>query len=944
MSIKTLGVLFLGVGSFAWAATVANFDDLKDGATLLIDDFSDGDLTSNLGYPWKTNMDAAGGEGTSVQKPEITTGNTSSAIANGEPFNALKMAYVLGTPCEDEGCYTPLVSISAYVAPVDDDVPTGRDISRCSELHYDYRGANHVVILYDYDAPDIGYMTHQSRLMKSSENWTSVKIVLKGMSVPDWVEEEPRDIETSLKKASSFLWQVQSTKEKGSLEIANVRCVNVVPPPVAYINQVGYRPDDVKMFTLSGSSGNVEILDKDNKVVLTVTPSEASTWQPAGMNVRQVDFTKLDKAGTYKIKAGGVVLREDLKILEKTYEDVVKKALKWYYYQRASIELIDDYAGDWAREAGHTDPTVTLHSSTGETGSIKSSKGWYDAGDYGRYTVNSGISTYTLLALYEHYPEYFKALKWNIPADGKLPDLLAEIKWNLEWMLTMQAKDGGVYHKLTSLDFEGTIMPAEDISLQYAIGKSTAGTFDFAAVMAVSARVYKAFDEEFAAKCLEAAKAAYAWGLKNPSQNYTENPSDVKTGEYKDDDPSDEKLFAGTELFVTTGEAEYRQNGTSPIVPYWGGMGGIATYDKAIRATDFEDGATAKAAILQTADEFVKRVGSGFGVVMANDDFTWGSNSVAANQGVWLLHAYYITGEKKYYEAAVKVVDYLLGKNPNDMSFVTGTGTTSPMHPHHRPSQSDGIDDPVPGMLVGGPQPGLDDKGLCSDYSTGFPATTYNDDDCSYATNEVAINWNAPLAYLTGAIEAINAGYLPEFAVKQSSSSSAVEGQSSSASVSSSSNSTEVSSSSTKSEAKSSSSAKTNAKSSSSTKSEAKSCSSAKTNAKSSSSTKSEAKSSSSGKTNTKSSSSTKNDKSLVNELRFDRVKFTFANNALTVVQPKPSMVQVRVFDMTGHLLDSKKEYVSGYGTFDMNMLTQGNYVIRVSSEFDQRTARISIK
>ena len=50
MSIKTLGVLFLGVGSFAWAATVTNFDDLKDGATLLIDDFSDENLTSNLGY------------------------------------------------------------------------------------------------------------------------------------------------------------------------------------------------------------------------------------------------------------------------------------------------------------------------------------------------------------------------------------------------------------------------------------------------------------------------------------------------------------------------------------------------------------------------------------------------------------------------------------------------------------------------------------------------------------------------------------------------------------------------------------------------------------------------------------------------------------------------------------------------------------------------------
>ena len=843
-------------------------------------------------------MDAAGGEGTSVDEPKVTKGNTSSTIANGEPFNALKMSYVLGTGVD----YDPLVSISAYVAPVVDDMPTGRDISSCSELHYDYRGANHVVILNDYDAPDIGYMTHQSRLMKSSENWTSVKVVLKTMKVPTWVDEEPRDVETSIKNTSSFLWQVQDIETEGFLEIANVRCVNVVPPPVAYINQVGYRPGETKLFTLSGASGDVEILDKDDKVVLTVTPSEASTWLPAGMEVRQVDFTKLDKTGTYKIKAGGVILREDLKISENTYEDVVKKALKWYYYQRASIELTEQYAGDWARAAGHTNPTAQLHSSTGETGSIQSSKGWYDAGDYGRYTVNSGISTYTLLALYEHYPEYFKKLEWNIPADGELPDLLAEIKWNLEWMLTMQASDGGVYHKLTSLGFEGTIMPSEDDSQQYAIGKSTAGTFDFAAVMAVSARVYKAFDEVFAAKCLAAAKAAYAWGLKNPSQNYTKNPSGVSTGAYEDDDPSDEKLFAGTELFVTTGEAGYQQEGTSSVVPYWGGMGGIATYDKAVRATDFEDGAAAKADILETADEFVKRVGSGFGVVMANDDFTWGSNSVAANQGVWLLHAYYITGEKKYYEAAVKVVDYLLGKNPNDMSFVTGTGTTSPMHPHHRPSQSDGIDDPVPGMLVGGPQPGLEDKGSCRDYSTGYPATTYKDDVCSYATNEVAINWNAPLAYLTGAIEAINAGYMPEFAVKQSSSSSAAEEQSS-VSVSSSSESVESSS------------GTTVVSSSSGT-------------------------SPSSG-TSTSSSST---EKILASETHLDNVKLGYANGTLTVFQTSPSMVQVQVFDMTGHLLNSRKEYVSGYGAFDMGGLTQGNYIVRVSGKYGQRTARISIK
>ena len=154
---------------------------------------------------------------------------------------------------------------------------------------------------------------------------------------------------------------------------------------------------------------------------------------------------------------------------------------------------------------------------------------------------------------------------------------------------------------------------------------------------------------------------------------------------------------------------------------------------------------------------------------MAKDDFVWGSNAVAANQGVWLLHAYYLTGEEKYYTAALKVLDYLLGKNPLDMSFVTGYGTKSPKLPHHRPSTSDNIEDPIPGMLVGGPQPGGEDVGSaaewkCSDYRTGNAATAYTDQRCSYATNEVAINWNAPFAYLAGALEALNAGYAPSFA------------------------------------------------------------------------------------------------------------------------------------------------------------------------------------
>ena len=539
----------------------------------------------------------------------------------------------------------------------------------------------------------------------------------------------------------------------------------------AYINQIGYRPGDFKELALVDANGNVDFVNSAGQVVLSVTPKAASFWDASGQNVQLVDFSKLSEAGKYSIKVGGNVLRSDLVVKSQTYEEIFKASIKWFYYQRASMALEQQYAGKWSRAAGHTNATVELHNSTGASGTINSSKGWYDAGDYGRYIVNSGITTYTLLSLYEHFPAYFKTLKWNIPAEGSLPDLLAEIKWNLDWMLTMQASDGGVYHKLTSLGFPGDVMPAQDNSKLYVIGKSTAATFDFAAIMAMASRIYKPFDASYATKCLDAAKKAFSWGQQHPNQNFTANPSGVSTGTYEDRDASDEKVLAGTELFITTGDASYKQSGTTEYISYWGDVMGLATYEKATHQAQFGgDANEAKQKILGTADGFANRAEKGFGVVMAKDDFVWGSNAVASNQGVWLLHAYYLTGEQKYYKAAVKVLDYLLGKNPLDMSFVTGYGSKSAKHPHHRPSTSDNVEEPIPGMLIGGPQPGGEDVGSkaewkCDDYRTGQAATAYTDQQCSYATNEVAINWNAPLAYLAGALEALNAGHAPEFAV-----------------------------------------------------------------------------------------------------------------------------------------------------------------------------------
>jgi len=137
---------------------------------------------------------------------------------------------------------------------------------------------------------------------------------------------------------------------------------------------------------------------------------------------------------------------------------------------------------------------------------------------------------------------------------------------------------------------------------------------------------------------------------------------------------------------------------------------------------------------------------------------------MAANQGVVLLHAYYLTRDTKYLDAAVSQLDYLLGRNPLNICYVTGFGRKSPLNPHHRIMNADGVAAPVPGFLVGGPHTGgqdITELWGCENYIE-YDATSYIDHYCSYATNEVTINWNASFSYLSNSLEALLTGEMVE--------------------------------------------------------------------------------------------------------------------------------------------------------------------------------------
>ncbi|MBV7536343.1 glycoside hydrolase family 9 protein [Duganella sp. sic0402] len=538
------------------------------------------------------------------------------------------------------------------------------------------------------------------------------------------------------------------------------------------LNQLGFLPGAAKVAVVpDGAVREFKVVEADSgKVVLTGLLGPAARSADSGDTVRQASFAALTKPGTYLLRVDGLPDSLPFKVSASAYQALNAASIKAFYFNRASIALDAKHAGVYARPAGHPDTQVLIHASAASpqrpAGSrISSPKGWYDAGDYNKYVVNSGISTYTLLAAYEDFPAYFQQQRLNIPESGNgRPDLLNEAWWNLEWMLTMQdPADGGVYHKLTNQRFDGMVMPDQAKEPRYVVQKSTAAALDFAAVMATASRVYAPFDQKLSARMLAAAQSAWRWAQAH-SRDYYKQPQDIVTGDYGDNDVSDEFAWAAAELYITTGQDEFYKAMRAPeqpaTVPSWSDVRGLAWLSLARHRQKLTPAAD-QPLIASRIDKLAQQLADGwrqspYGISMQTSDFVWGSNAVALNQAMVLLHGYRLNGKRVYLDAAQSSLDYVLGRNALDMSFVTGYGARATLHPHHRPSEADGIAAPVPGFLAGGPQPGQQDKTHCPQpYPSALPAKSYLDHVCSYASNEVTINWNAPLVYVSAGLQAL---------------------------------------------------------------------------------------------------------------------------------------------------------------------------------------------
>jgi endoglucanase len=569
---------------------------------------------------------------------------------------------------------------------------------------------------------------------------------------------------------------------------------DAAPPPVpnVLVNQVGYLPELTKWavvrtdataplaWKLLGEHG--EVLAGGTTIVHGADPS-------SGDRVQWVDFSTVTKTGK------GLVLRvgDDASHPFEVGPAIVRKlkydALHYFYQTRSGIPIVMPYAGDekWTRPAGHPgDRSVPCAPDARCDETLDVSGGWYDAGDHGKYVVNGGIATWTLLDQYERTKFLGSSIadfgdgKLSIPENHNgVPDLLDEARWELEFMMKMQVPQGPmagmVHHKVH--DKEWTALgtrPDQDPVARYLRPVSTAATLNLAATAAQGARIWRGLDDAFSKACLAAAERAWAAAAANPAV-YAPASDSVGGGPYDDTDVSDEFYWAAAELYVTTKKSVYRDFVASsphrdgdPIDPkepslmtwqHTATLGAIslAVVPNGLPAVDV---AARRSALVKAADAFLAmsaHAGYRTGFEPSPPGFPWGSNSSVLNNALVMALAFDFTHDKKYVAGVIDAMDYILGRNPNDQSYVTGYGFRPLEHPHHRfwaHQANAAFPEPPPGVLSGGPNSGLQDPYVKALGLEGCaPMKCFADNIEAWSANEEAINWNAPLAWVAAFLD-----------------------------------------------------------------------------------------------------------------------------------------------------------------------------------------------
>lgn len=582
-----------------------------------------------------------------------------------------------------------------------------------------------------------------------------------------------------------------------------------------HLNQVGFFSAGEKLAILASknrSSQNWQLLASDGKIIASGKTSVYGDDKVSGQFVHRIGFNDVTQSGDGFVLKSGCAQSHPFTIGREIYAQLKEDALIYFYLNRAGVAIEERFVGkQHARPAGHGNEVVSCRSGKDSKGniwpgcdySLNVTGGWYDAGDQGKYVVNGGISTWTLQNLYELMSlDSVTVVNTSAFADngvgensGRLPesgngfnDLLDEARFEMEFMLSMQApakakakvpvNQKEPAENLTFTDIDASYMahhkvadenwtalptlPHEDKQKRVLFPVTTAATLNLAATAAQCARLWKGLDDAFTTRCLNAAEQAYAAAEKNPTVYFTADFTG--SGHYGDTDLSDEFFWAAAELFATTGKNKYRlalEN--SPVLnetidtqsSSWRQVEALGKITLSLLKTDLPTGQVKKLQdqIIKAAkDSVAEQDKVGYAIPYSSEKYFWGSNSDVLNRALISSVAYLLTNDDKFLEPASNTMDYLLGRNPLDQSYISGYGENPMLHPHHRAWAHSLGDAPPPpaGALSGGPNNSNGSDPVMTELlkQNCAPQMCWQDHVEAYALNEVAINWNAPLVWV----------------------------------------------------------------------------------------------------------------------------------------------------------------------------------------------------
>lgn len=560
---------------------------------------------------------------------------------------------------------------------------------------------------------------------------------------------------------------------------------NPTPTKKVQVDQVGYVPGLPKRATLVSTATAPQAWTLKNSAGAAVasgqtTPKGADA--ASGDSVHLIDFSAFDTPGTGYTLSVGTESSFPFDISADAIKRLRYDSLAFFYHQRSGTPIDAQYVGDqYARPAGHInvapnqgDNNVPCRADLACGYTLDVRGGWYDAGDHGKYVVNGGISAWQLLNSYERATRIGDASAFRdgtlaIPEKSNgVPDLLDEARWEVDFLLKMQAPDGMAHHKIHDAAWTGLpTRPELDDQPRRLSATSTAATLNLAAVAAQASRLWRGIDATYSAKLLAAARKAYTAAKANPAK--LADPNDgTGGGAYSDNTVSDEFYWAAVELYATTGDNAYRTDvtGSSHYKAasltragfYWGGTAPMGDITLALAPTGLPaaDVTAIKSAFATVADQHLTAMAQmGYATPYDNsvDGYVWGSNSGVLNNAQVLALAHDFTGAAKYRDGVFEALHYLLGRNPLSTSYVAGYGEQAMQNAHHRfwAKQNDpALPIAPPGSLSGGPNSALQDP-VVQRLLAGCPQQKcWVDDIGAYSVNEVAVNWNSALAWVSG--------------------------------------------------------------------------------------------------------------------------------------------------------------------------------------------------